>query len=215
MIKKFNLLFLTMFGVGNIKYAPGTFASLITCIIFWFLTANEDYITYKEYSWSDPIQIFIPIVIIDLGVISYLYFIFILLFFYSLYAIKDVSSHFKSNDPKEIVIDEFFGQLIPLSVIYYFFTIFIKSTVWQQAKYGKIKFDSEVFSFVDGSITDTYTFYIFVAFILFRFFDILKPFPINYIDKKIKNNFGVMLDDLIAGIFAAIIIAIPLVIFDQ
>ena len=48
---------------------------------------------------------------------------------------------------------------------------------------------------------------------LFRAFDILKPFPINYIDKKIKNNFGIMLDDLIAGIFAAIIIAIPMIIF--
>ena len=215
MIKKFNLLFLTMFGVGKIKYAPGTFASLITCLIFWFLTADENYIVYKEYSFSTPIQISIPIVIIDLGTISYLYFIFILLFFYSLYAIKNVSSHFKSNDPKEIVIDEFFGQLIPLSVIYYFFTIFIENSVWQKAKYGSFKFGSEVFSFIDESIADTYTFYIFVAFILFRFFDILKPFPINYIDKKIKNNFGVMLDDLIAGIFAAIIIAIPLIIFDQ
>ena len=215
MIKKFNLLFLTMFGVGKIKYAPGTFASLITCLVFWLLTADKNYIVYKEYSFSTPIQISIPIVIIDLGTISYLYFIFILLFFYSMYAIKNVSSHFKSHDPKEIVIDEFFGQLIPLLVIYYFFTIFIENSVWQKAKYGSFKFGSEVFSFIDGSIADTYMFYIFVAFILFRFFDILKPFPINYIDKKIKNNFGVMLDDLIAGIFAAIIIAIPLIISDQ
>ena len=204
-----------MFGVGKIKYAPGTFASLITCLVFWLLTADENYIVYKEYSFSTPIQISIPIVIIDLGTISYLYFIFILLFFYSMYAIKNVSSHFKSHDPKEIVIDEFFGQLIPLLVIYYFFTIFIENSVWQKAKHGSFKFGSEVFSFIDGSIADTYTFYIFVAFILFRFFDILKPFPINYIDKKIKNNFGVMLDDLIAGIFASIIIAIPLIISDQ
>jgi phosphatidylglycerophosphatase A len=41
-----------------------------------------------------------------------------------------------------------------------------------------------------------------VAFILFRFFDILKPFPISYIDKNIKNGFGIVLDDLIAGIAA-------------
>mgnify|MGYP001246411495 CR=1 FL=1 len=208
MIKKFNLLFLTMFGVGKIKYAPGTFASLITCLVFWLLTADKNYIVYKEYSFSTPIQISIPIVIIDLGTISYLYFIFILLFFYSMYAIKNVSSHFKSHDPKEIVIDEFFGQLIPLLVIYYFFTIFIENSVWQKAKYGSFKFGSEVFSFIDGSIADTYTFYIFVAFILFRFFDILKPFPINIIDNKMKNGLGVMLDDIIAGIYTSITILI-------
>jgi len=40
---------------------------------------------------------------------------------------------------------------------------------------------------------------------LFRFFDIIKPFPINLIDKKMKNGFGVVLDDVLAGIFSAII----------
>ena len=213
MIKKFNLLFVTMFRVGYFKYAPGTLSSLITCIIFWFFSASADIIEVKRY--GEVSNVWVPINIFDLGTMVYLYFFLILLFFYSLYAIKNVFENFESNDPKEIVIDEFFGQLIPLSVIYYFFTIFIENSVWQKAKYGSFKFGSEVFSFIDGSIADTYTFYIFVAFILFRFFDILKPFPINYIDKKIKNNFGVMLDDLIAGIFAAIIIAIPLIIFDQ
>ena len=47
---------------------------------------------------------------------------------------------------------------------------------------------------------------------LFRTFDILKLFPTNYIDNKIKNNFGIMSDDLLAGIFTAIIIAIPMII---
>jgi phosphatidylglycerophosphatase A len=39
---------------------------------------------------------------------------------------------------------------------------------------------------------------------MFRIFDISKPFPISYIDKNFKNGFGVVLDDLIAAIFAAI-----------
>ena len=46
-----------------------------------------------------------------------------------------------------------------------------------------------------------------VSFILFRFFDIVKPFPINLIDKKVKNAYGVILDDVLAGIFVCIIIA--------
>ena len=47
-----------------------------------------------------------------------------------------------------------------------------------------------------------------LAFILFRFFDILKPFPINWIDKKIKNSFGVIFDDIIAGIYSVICLII-------
>ena len=45
-------------------------------------------------------------------------------------------------------------------------------------------------------------------FILFRFFDILKIFPANYVDKKLKSSFGVILDDLIAGIYTTIILYI-------
>ena len=41
-----------------------------------------------------------------------------------------------------------------------------------------------------------------LAFLLFRLFDIFKPFPISYVDNNIKNAFGVVLDDLIAGLAA-------------
>jgi phosphatidylglycerophosphatase A len=40
---------------------------------------------------------------------------------------------------------------------------------------------------------------------MFRVFDITKPWPINYIDQKYKNAFGVMLDDIIAAIFAVVV----------
>ena len=43
-----------------------------------------------------------------------------------------------------------------------------------------------------------------VGFILFRFFDIFKPFPISLIDKNIKNSFGVMFDDVIAALFSGV-----------
>lgn len=43
-----------------------------------------------------------------------------------------------------------------------------------------------------------------VGFALFRFFDVLKPFPINIIDKKVYGGLGIMLDDILAGVFAAI-----------
>ena len=44
-----------------------------------------------------------------------------------------------------------------------------------------------------------------ILFVLFRFFDILKPFPINLVDKKMKNGFGIVLDDVIAGIFTTVL----------
>jgi phosphatidylglycerophosphatase A len=40
-----------------------------------------------------------------------------------------------------------------------------------------------------------------IGFIYFRFFDIIKPFPISWIDKNIHNGFGMMLDDIIAALF--------------
>ena len=43
----------------------------------------------------------------------------------------------------------------------------------------------------------------FVSFVLFRIFDILKPYPINKIDAEMKNGLGVVLDDIVAGIYSA------------
>jgi len=63
MIKKINLLFLTLLNVGKIKYAPGTFASLVTCLLFLF---------------------FIKIISI-----STIFFITVIIFFYSIVAINN------------------------------------------------------------------------------------------------------------------------------
>lgn len=45
-----------------------------------------------------------------------------------------------------------------------------------------------------------------IAFGLFRFFDILKPWPIRFFDVRLKNGFGVMFDDLLAALYALLII---------
>ena len=49
-------------------------------------------------------------------------------------------------------------------------------------------------------------------FILFRFFDIVKPFPVNYFDKNYKNSFGVIMDDVIAGFYVVLTLIIFMVI---
>lgn len=112
--------------------------------------------------------------------ISTILFITIIIFTYSLFAINKTFESFDSKDPQEIVIDEFVGQMLPLLAIPIYETLFPSS-----------KF-----------------LYCFLAFVLFRFFDILKPFPINYIDNNTKGALGIMLDDIVAGIFTIILLAV-------
>jgi phosphatidylglycerophosphatase A len=47
-----------------------------------------------------------------------------------------------------------------------------------------------------------------LAFALFRFFDVLKPWPVSWADRKIKGSLGIMLDDIFAGIYALIVLSI-------
>ena len=108
-------------------------------------------------------------------------FLVTLLLIYCSYSIDYFKRSFLEVDAKEIVIDEFIGQSIPLLTIY---------------------------SFIPSNNLKDFMLYTFFSFILFRIFDIAKPFPINFIDKQMKNGFGVILDDLIAGLYSVIALLI-------
>ena len=165
MNKKIGKMIVTMFGVGHIKYFPGTFASLITASMYIIL-------------YTIKINYFLLI------------FINLFLFIYSVWMINNLEGEFEEIDSKEIVIDEFLGQSIP---IIFFYIIFY-----------------------EGSVSKNFFFIIvFLSFIGFRFFDILKPYPINYVDKNMKNGFGVILDDLIAGFFTLIVLYICIIFYGQ
>ncbi len=71
-------------------------------------------------------------------------------------------------------------------------------------------------SFMPDAMQTAWKFYI-MGFILFRFFDVLKPYPISLADRKIKGGFGVMFDDILAAILSVIIFAMvysPTIIID-
>ena len=55
----------------------------------------------------------------------------------------------------------------------------------------------------------------FFGFILFRFFDIVKPWPISWADKQIKGGWGIMIDDVLAAIFAAIILWLGQILYEN
>ena len=180
MMNKINLLFVTLFGIGYLKFAPGTLASLITTIILYLIFLYT----------SQHVQFFLFVIIVCI-------------FFYSLTAIKSIERQFKKKDPREIVIDEVVGQSIPI----YFFE-FNLSLIHDPAR-GIIENGPNfyIYEWSNDASSLPWVFYLWF-FLLFRFFDIVKIFPCNIIDKKMKSSLGVMLDDIIAGIYVIVFIAI-------
>ena len=143
-----------MFGLGKIKYMPGTFGSLATTIILYYLFHVLDVST--------------NFILIGL----------IITFIYSFYAVSSHIENSENKDPSEIVIDEFLGQSIPI----YLYEI----------SHGVTKNDGEA------------VIYYLLFFILFRYFDIMKPFPVSFFDKNFKNSFGVIMDDICAGFYVVL-----------
>ncbi|OOF37500.1 phosphatidylglycerophosphatase A family protein [Rodentibacter heidelbergensis] len=73
--------------------------------------------------------------------------------------------------------------------------------------HGAIVWDEFVGVFIVlAAIPSLSLLWILTAFILFRFFDILKPFPIRFFDKKLESGFGIMVDDVLAAIYGVAVI---------
>lgn len=104
------------------------------------------------------------------------------------FAIRLYHEDTKIIDDQSIVIDEVIGQLVTLALAYQWIGSFVT----------KIKLIPP-----NTSTTVSLGYIFFVAFILFRFFDITKPFYISLIDRYWKNAVGVIIDDILAGIAAA------------
>ena len=162
MLNKINFLFVTLFGVGKIKKIPGSIASLLTTIFLFFL--------FHVLNFSPQI-ILISVIVI---------------FFISLYSVYIFIKDLDNKDPKEVVIDEFIGQSIPICL----------------------------YEIAHEGTKETYqvlTFY-FIMFVLFRIFDIVKPYPVSYYDKNFKNSFGVIMDDVAAGLYVVAVLVLYMVL---
>ena len=151
-----------MFGIGKIKKIPGSVASLATTLFLFFL--------------FHILNISPNIVLVSV----------IIIFFISLYAVNIFIKDLENKDPKEVVIDEFIGQSIPLCLY-------------------------EVAHNVPRETGEILKFY-FIMFILFRIFDITKPFPVSYYEKNFKNSLGVIMDDVCAGLYVVAILVLYMVL---
>jgi phosphatidylglycerophosphatase A len=161
MLNKINFLFVTLFGIGKIKKVPGSFASLATTLFLFFL--------FHVLNVSPNFVLFSVIII----------------FFISLYAVNIFIKDLTNKDPKEVVIDEFIGQSIPICLY-------------------------EVAHNIPKETDQILKFY-FIMFILFRIFDIVKPYPVSYYDKNFKNSFGVIMDDVCAGLYVVAILVLYMI----
>ena len=151
-----------MFGLGKISKIPGSIASLFTVLILFIL--------FHVMEISPNLMLFLIILVAIVAIFSINIFI------------KD----YDDKDPKEVVIDEFIGQSIPVCLY---------EIAHQDTK----------------SVSEVLTFY-FIMFIMFRIFDISKPYPVSYYDKNFKNSFGVIMDDVCAGLYVVAVLVLYMVL---
>jgi phosphatidylglycerophosphatase A len=146
MIRPPNLLICiaTIFGVGFIKYAPGTIATSIAIPLYMLVADTSIYIKFT---------------------------VFALLFFAGIFSSSYYEFYSGQKDPGEVTIDEV--------AAYFFVLMFIPFKLY----------------------------YVIASFIIFRFFDISKIYPIKEYE-RLKSGFGVMLDDFIAAVYTLLLIYI-------
>jgi phosphatidylglycerophosphatase A len=147
-------LIVTFFYIGHAKIAPGSIASLVTTLIFYFFAKH---------------------------LISYLFMIIILITsILAFFAVSIYTYELVEKDRSEIVIDEVIGQSIAL----------LPLLLFEQTNPPQLLM-------------------CIISLLFFRFFDIVKPYPINKFD-KMNNSFGVIFDDILAGIFSALLLIFAL-----
>ena len=152
-MKIITKLFVSIFFVGYVRFASGTWGSLAALLILFPI------VKFTSLSFGGLIIIFI------------------ILFFISNLCINYFSNFTNSKDSKHIVIDELLGIF---SILIFYDLIFI----------------------YNDFIT------LVLIFFIFRLFDIIKIFPANYIDKNLKNGYGVIMDDIVAGIYTILTLMI-------
>jgi len=145
---KINKIIATFFYTGYLPIAPGTWASLFTTVILFFV--------FKTLTL--PMYLFLLVFIFIIGSVISDY----------------LSKKYNVEDPRWIVIDEVVGIMVTFLPLYYHVVFNYKALI--------------------------------VGFFLFRIFDVIKPFPVSWADKRIKNGFGIMFDDVLAGVYSAIIL---------
>jgi len=182
---KFGLaaILATYCNIGNVRYAPGTFGSLATFPLFLLL----NYV-FLKFGIATFFQL-------SIAYVSTL-FILLCLAFWSVNTYIGLN---KKDDPSEVVIDEVVGQMIaymmPTLLTVYYFVAIVGDVMLNT-------FLSILISFI----------LIITPVVFFRLFDIVKPGLVGYFDKKVPGAFGVIMDDVVAGVYSGFIVCLILML---
>jgi len=183
------LLLATWFGLGYLPKAPGTWGSLAGVLIAWIFLRV----------W--PVQAGLPFELVVLvHQIDAICLLLVIVALVGVWTSWRTSRFLDVKDPQSVVIDEVSGQLI---------TILLGTLAFYQAPVGK--FDVQIVDSAWGAFGHGTADWrpILAGFVLFRLFDIWKPFPIRYLE-KLPGGWGIMADDWMAGIYAAILLRLAL-----
>jgi phosphatidylglycerophosphatase A len=177
----FNFLYSTFFGLGKIfRKGAGTVGSIIAFPITIYLFRFSHYLVETFTNHISNVFLGSALVVLILSILLLL----------GIYSSNQYCRITQQNDPKEIIIDEIIGQSLVITATLPFTMGFILSANLVEKNIPNI---------LDVAIIGGV-----VSFILFRIFDIFKPWPINYLDKNLKGGIGVMLDDIAAAILSII-----------
>lgn len=201
----------TVFGIGYIPKAPGTFGSLAGIVTaslaaIFFLHPRSARDLFSLHPLADTIlrdSLFgAPGTNVHNSTMAYPLTIaatlFLLLSILGVWSASRVASYACSEDPQQVVIDEVVGQhltlllpLLPIALPHLNAHMdFSQYTIFFALSLANWK-------------------YLLLGFILFRVFDIWKPWPIDRLE-KLRGGWGVMADDWMAGLYAAILLRVAL-----
>lgn len=190
-------LVVTFFYLGKVKFAPGTLGSIVA---FPLSLLVYRYLPVYEFYQFNITLLTIAVVLFIVGS-----------FFSQIYM-----GYYGMHDPGEIIIDEVAGQILTIILVMplinhitsnsvlMFLVELLRCTVVSVTNYCSICDINYVKEFKNYNLVVL----LILSLLFFRLCDIVKPWPVGFIDKNLKNGIGVMLDDIIAGLIAAIMVYI-------
>jgi phosphatidylglycerophosphatase A len=167
----------TALGTGYLPKAPGTFGSLVGAFIAWLAWAGISLHDYRQGGWDPRAVTVITLNVSSITFIQIAGGLAVLVSAIGAWAADRVALHLQKSDPQIVVIDEVAGQMIS------YFGLATTATLSLNWKY------------------------LLAGFILFRVFDIWKPFPAR-LAESLPGGLGIMADDWVAGVYAALVLAL-------
>jgi phosphatidylglycerophosphatase A len=173
---RFSYLIATSLGLGYLRPAPGTWGSLAGVALAAIFSIRND--------WSMPVGW-----LINTEMLRLLFFLLVSLG--GVWAAGRVARHSGKHDPQFVVIDEVSGQWLTLML----------GNVHAFWNHSSVEHVSYAGAHLTGAVPSNWK-YLLLGFILFRGFDIWKPFPVRQLE-SLPGGWGIMADDWGAAVYAA------------